>query len=183
MPRVYFEEEEKKGKKKFIVIILICVLIIITTLIYYSYNKKKGIKIINETKGIKELSIIYPASQWRLTKKIIQIKDNTPDKVKTDMIIKLLKDEKAIPNNVILHDYAVDDNGIIYVNLSRHMVEETKEPLREIMSLYSIVNTLIANTQNAKAVQVLIDGQVLYTLNGITYIYMPLPYNNDLMEE
>ncbi len=183
MPQVYLEEEQKKGKKKIIILITIFALIILVTLVYYRYMRKQMTIAMPETKEIKELSIIYPVSQYKLTKKTVQIKHNTPDKMKFDIIAKALKDEKAIPDGLLFYDYVMDDNGIIHVNMSNHMIEGLKEPFQEVTALYSIINTFIANTENAKAVQVLVDGRPVYTLKGIVYTYMPLPYNNDLMEE
>ncbi len=94
-----------------------------------------------------------------------------------------MKDEKAIPERLELYDYTMDSNGIIYTNLSDHLIKEIKEPSQEITALYSIINTLISNTGNAKAVQILIEGRPVYTLKGLIYTYRPLTYNNDLMEE
>ncbi|MCX8110699.1 MAG: GerMN domain-containing protein [Syntrophorhabdaceae bacterium] len=183
MSQVYLEEEEKGKRKKIIIFIAIFVAALLIIGAYYRFLKRPKVTATPETAKASELNIIYPVSRFRLAKKTVQIKNETPERTKIDIMMKALKDEKAIPERLELYDYTIDSNGIIYTNLSGHLIEDINEPSQEIMALYSIINTLISNTGNAKAVQILIEGRPVYTLKGLIYTYKPLPYNNDLMED
>jgi len=183
MPQVYLEEEEKGKRKKIIIFAVIFIIVLFLIGAYYRFLKRPRIIATPETAKVSELNIFYPVSKFRLTKKTIEIKNNMPDRMKIDIMMNAMKDEKAIPERLELYDYTMDSNGIIYTNLSDHLIKEIKEPSQEITALYSIINTLISNTGNAKAVQILIEGRPVYTLKGLIYTYRPLTYNNDLMEE
>lgn len=68
------------------------------------------------------------------------------------------------------------------VNFSRELVERPQGGLRaETLCLYSIVNTILDNTEDLREVRILIEGQPAHTLWGETDISVPLSANISLL--
>ena len=181
-----FEEEikRKKRKKKIIFLFIACIWLgFVTFILYNRFSNSRVIIQSTDTDKKEELVIFYPGEGLRLTKTTLKLQNNAQDKKRIDLVIKALKELKAIPEGLILYEFALDERGIVYANFSKELLEETKEPTREITVVFSLVNSILANTPNAKAVQFLIEGKPLYTLNGIIYTYRPISYNEKLMED
>ncbi|MBA2879831.1 spore germination protein GerM [Desulfosalsimonas propionicica] len=65
--------------------------------------------------------------------------------------------------------------GVAYVDLSAEAADlHTKGVRSELLSVYSIVNTLILNSNGIQAVQILIEGSPVQTLAGHVDIRLPL---------
>jgi len=181
-----FEEEIKKKKKKKRIFFLLIAIILIgfTILIMYNHFLKENVIVQNkDVEAKEELVIFYPGEGLKLTKTTLKIQKDRQEKTKIDLALKALKELKAIPEGLTLYEFAIDERGIVYTNFSKHLIEETKEFEREITVVFSIVNTFLANMPNARAVQFLIEGQPIYTLNGIIYTYNPIFYNERLLED
>ena len=71
----------------------------------------------------------------------------------------------------------------MYLNLSHDIKDEEMGTIEEITIVYSIVNSFLSNFKSAKKIQLLIEGQVFHTLNGLLYTYNPLEFNTNLVEE
>jgi hypothetical protein len=67
--------------------------------------------------------------------------------------------------------------------LSREFVEDRPKSPNEIAMVYSLVNSLVSGFKNSKRVQLLVEGRALPTVDGTVYTYLPLEFNNDLVEE
>ena len=71
----------------------------------------------------------------------------------------------------------------IYLNLSRDVLGDKTSPAKEITKVYSMVNSFLLSLKDAKKVQILVEGQPVYTLNGTVYIYKPIEFNKYVMED
>ncbi len=129
------------------------------------------------------LTVFIPAAGGRLTKKMVELKNGLSEKDKAAIIVAELKKEKAVPENLSLHESATDAEGIMYLNFSQELKSAKANPLNEITTVYSLVNSFLSNFAEAKSVQILVEGQALYTINGLLYTYAPIEFNNQLVEE
>ncbi|HHQ48109.1 MAG TPA: hypothetical protein ENK19_04410 [Acidobacteria bacterium] len=82
----------------------------------------------------------------------------------------------AIPWPARLEDLFVDDSGIVYVDLSG-----PPEPLagshEELMTAYSVVDSVLLNCPNLHSLQILLDGHEVPTLTGHLDLSRPLVLN------
>lgn len=129
------------------------------------------------------LSIFYPTGQNKLGKKTVEIVKNISEKEKANVMIKELKNEKCIPAGMKLYEFTTDADGIIYLNLSKDIMDDKSGTIKEITMTYGIVNTFLLNFKDTKKVQLLVEGKPVYTINGVIYMYMPMEFNKDLMED
>ena len=105
------------------------------------------------------------------------------DKAK-QIISKLLEGQDAaflkspIPPGTKLNSVFINGN-IVIVNLSREYMENLRGGVdAELLAIYSIVNSLLYNIENADAVQILVDSNKVMTLGGAVDIESPLIANS-----
>jgi hypothetical protein len=77
---------------------------------------------------------------------------------------------------------ATGQDGVLYLNVSKEFVDRST-PEREITMTYGIVNSFIESFRNTKSVQLLIEGEPVYTRSGLLYLFEPLQFNKDVVEE
>lgn len=71
-----------------------------------------------------------------------------------------------IPQGTRVNAVFVDD-GVVIVNLSREFMNNLRGGVEaEMLAVSSVVNSLMHNMDNVRAVQILIDGATVPTLNG-----------------
>jgi hypothetical protein len=171
-------------KKKKLNIIFAAAIIIIAFLTVYSYlNRSEPMKITAAVVA-ESLYIFFPKDGTKLAQNVIQVKSGLSEKQKADELINELKKQKCVPEKLTLHDFATDDGGIMYLNFSKEILnDKTAGSLQEINMTYAIVNTFIYNFRNNNKVQLLVEGYPTETINGIIYIYKPIEFNKDLLEE
>jgi spore germination protein GerM len=84
----------------------------------------------------------------------------------------------TLPGQTLLNAVFVDTKGIIYVDLSTESSDLHPGGVRsELLSVYSIVNTLILNSGGIQGVQILVNGNQAETLAGHVDIRLPLNAN------
>jgi hypothetical protein len=84
----------------------------------------------------------------------------------------------AIPPGTKLRALFVSERGEAYVDLSREVSSAHEGGvLNELLTVYTIVNTLTANLPAVTAVQVLVDGKEVETLAGHVDLRRPLAGN------
>jgi len=73
----------------------------------------------------------------------------------------------AIPENTQLEDVRIDDDGVVWVDFSSHLSgAHPGGSSAEIITVYSIVNTILLNFKEVKKVRIIIDGATVDTLAG-----------------
>lgn len=81
----------------------------------------------------------------------------------------------TIPAGVELRQLFIDSKGIAYVDFNREI--QTKHPggsAGELLTIYSIVDSLTANFEDIKRVQILVEGAEIPTLAGHIDTRQPL---------
>ncbi|MHB8110183.1 MAG: GerMN domain-containing protein [Syntrophorhabdaceae bacterium] len=129
------------------------------------------------------LKIYYPVSPAKLGIKEVNVKAALTDKEKADAIMSGLKDAKILPSTLLLEEFVCDPDGTLILNLSPDTAKLDLAPMAEIHTVYSIVNTFLANFQKARKVQLLAGGQPFFTIAGTVYTYKPLEFNSQILED
>lgn len=184
--RQYPEYKQKPSlvRKPFVVALAVIVVLAAAALAYIYKNMwlEKPQQLVTIVQ--KETIAIYvPAGQGKLIEKKIDITNNLSDKEKGNLIIRNLKTNKSIPDELILNDLVVDYDSILYLNFSKDISEKKTAAMTEILKTFSIVNSFLGSFKNTNKVQFLVEGQPVYTLNGTVYTYKPLEFNQDLLED
>ncbi len=77
---------------------------------------------------------------------------------------------------------ALGSDGVLYLNISAEFIDRNT-PEREFPMTYAIVNSFIESFHNAKKVQILVEGQPVYTASGVLYLFSPLEFNKEVLED
>jgi hypothetical protein len=190
IPNIYirqyqeFKEKPSLVRKPF-VIVLAVIIVLAAGAMAYIYKDlwiKKPQQLVTIVQK-ETVSIYLPTGQGKLIEKKIDITSNLSDKEKGDFIIRNLKTFKSIPEELILNDLVIDSDGTLYLNFSKIISERKATSMTEIMKTFSIVNSFLGSFRNTNKVQLLVEGQPVYTLNGTIYTYKPLEFNQDLLED
>ena len=86
--------------------------------------------------------------------------------------------ERTIPGGTVLRGFYILPNRTAYVDLSREIREHHPRGARsELMTIYSLVNSLILNIPEIETVKILIEGKEETTLAGHVDLRFPLRAN------
>lgn len=132
--------------------------------------------------GKDAVSVFFPDEEGKLQRKMVEVQKELPDKVKGDLLFRELKQERCIPDRLKLYEVAFGENGVLYLNVSREFAEPSTTT-KEMTMTYGIVNSFIESFKNVKSVQLLVEGQPVYTKSGLLYLYAPLQFNREMLEE
>ena len=141
-------------------------------------QQKDSIKAQKET-----IRLCSPLSKTKLGNQALEVRSDMADREKADLILRELKKGKVISPGVQLRDLAIGLDGVLYLNLSRNLAEAHPGAPPEIIVVYSLVNSFASSFKDVRKVQLLLDGEPVYTIGGVVYTYMPLEFNKDLMED
>ena len=85
---------------------------------------------------------------------------------------------RTMPQNTTLRAVYITEDGICYVDISAEIKENHPGGVQsELLTLYSLVNSLILNIPEIKAVKILIDGHESMTLAGHIDVQDPIRAN------
>jgi hypothetical protein len=129
------------------------------------------------------IHLCTPLGNTKLGNRVLEVRPDVADKEKADLILRELKKVKAISPGVQLRDLAIGLDGVLYLNLSRNLIEAHPGTPPEIIMVYSLINSFVSSFKDVRSVQLLLDGEPAYTIGGVVYTYMPLEFNKDLMED
>lgn len=88
----------------------------------------------------------------------------------------------VLPNETKVKSIFLDTNGICYLNFSRDVQDKFPGGAwTELLSLYSIANTLTSNFPEIKGVQILVEGYESETMAGHIDTRYPLQRREDLI--
>lgn len=88
----------------------------------------------------------------------------------------------AIPEGTLLRGVYVSDQQEVFVDLDATVrVKHGGGSTQELLTVYSLVNTLLVNLPTASAVQILIDGREADTLAGHVDLRRPLRKNESMI--
>ncbi len=87
---------------------------------------------------------------------------------------------RTIPSGTRLNAFFVTAGGTGYVDLSEALTEQHPGGCKsEILTIYSIVNSLVLNVDEVKTVKILIAGKEAWTLAG--HIDIRFPFNAEML--
>jgi Sporulation and spore germination len=129
------------------------------------------------------IHLFSPLSKIKLGNRVMDVRSDMPEKEKADLILRELKKDKAINPGVQLRDVATGLDGVLYLNLSKNLTEVHPGAPPEIVMVYSLVNSFAASFKDVRSVQLLLDGEPVYTIRGVVYTFLPLELNKDLTED
>lgn len=87
---------------------------------------------------------------------------------------------RTIPSGTRLNAFFVTADGTGYVDLSEAVTEQHPGGCKsEILTIYSIVNSLVLNVDEVKTVKILIAGSEAWTLAG--HIDIRFPFNAEML--
>ncbi len=176
------QKDKKPTRSPFIIILVIIALAAAGFFAFRYINVVQPPKtVVVEEKS--ELKIYYPTPRGKLIMKTVQAKNIMTDKEKADIIVASLKKDKALPETLSLIDVVSDGGGTLILNFSSDMTVVKLDPLKEIQTVYCIINSFLANFTKAKRVQLLAGGQAFSTLNGTVYTYKPIEFNSNVLED
>ncbi|HAR94802.1 MAG TPA: hypothetical protein DCR97_02395 [Deltaproteobacteria bacterium] len=129
------------------------------------------------------LFIFVPGEKNDFDKKAVEVRRTLSERAKADYLFGELRKAKAIPASAKLQQLAFGEDGMLYLDVSRAILEQQLDARGEIRVVYALTNSFIASFREVNRVQFLVDGHPVHTLFGVVYTYAPLPFNNDLQEE
>jgi spore germination protein GerM len=89
---------------------------------------------------------------------------------------------RALPPATRLRQAYVLENGVAYLDFSAGLKEGIGGgSMEEILAVYAIVNSIVANIPEVRRVGILVNGRVLATLNGHLDLRRPLPPDYSLI--
>jgi hypothetical protein len=128
------------------------------------------------------ISVYLPGEGGKLQRKVVEVHRQPSDKARADALFKELKEARCIPDRLRMYEMALGNDGVLYLNVSAEFIDRNT-PEREFLMTYSIVNSFIESFHNAKKVQILVEGQPVYTGSGVLYIFSPLEFNKEVLED
>jgi spore germination protein GerM len=89
---------------------------------------------------------------------------------------------RALPPATRLRQAYVLEDGVAYLDFSAGLTEGIGGgSMEEILAVYAIVNSIVANVPEVRKVGILVNGRVLATLNGHLDLRRPLPPDYSLI--
>jgi hypothetical protein len=128
------------------------------------------------------ISVFFPDAQGRLERKTVEAPERLSDKERADIVLRELKEARSIPDRLRLYDLALGEDGVLYLNVSKEFLD-ADSPAREVPVVYSIVNSFAASFPGVRSVQLLVEGEPVYTRSGLLYLLKPLQFNKELVED
>ena len=85
---------------------------------------------------------------------------------------------RTIPQNTKIRAIYVTQEGICYVYLTSAIADQHPGGIKsELLTVYSIVNSVVLNVPEVKAVKILINGRESMTLAGHINLQVPVKAN------
>jgi hypothetical protein len=166
-----------------LIILFILLLILAIVIVGYQYMKVSQPNAVITFLPRDKVFVYSPLKDGKLGKKVIHTRTGPSDREKADTIIQALKRDTCLPENVALYEFVIDGKGTMYLNFSKDLREAKLSAIQEIHATYGIVNSFLGTFTDATRVQILVEGEPVYTLNGLIYTYNPIEFNKQLLED
>ena len=181
----FADEKRPDNPKSRTLYIIILVVLLAAVGGYYAYRyvrfaRQPKSTVIADTMDLK---LYYPLPPAKLGVRNLPVKTSATDKEKVEAIIAGLKESKVLPPGVSLTEFATDMEGTLLLNFSHELTAMKPDPVTEIQTVYSIINSFLANFNKSKSVQLLAGGQAFFSINGTVYTYKPIEFNSHILED
>ncbi len=187
------KKSHKKGRIGKILFFLILIGIVVTLFFLFRQEIFDSIKpwfgkrgILREKKGI----LLYFSdgeSEYLIGEKREILKRDEIEEEAKDAINELIKGPKGkliptLPTQTKLLSLELGEDGVAKVNFNKALSKDHPGgSSAEMMTLYSVVNSLTLNFPQIKRVQILIEGKGVETIAGHLSLKKPIPPNPDLI--
>ena len=178
------EGEKKTTRYKIFVVILIVAVAASVGAGIAIYQRQHATRVVERGEAVQsdQVSVYFPDEQGKLVRKMVDVQKQLSDKARADTLLRELKEARCVPDRLKVYELAVGQGGVLYLNLSGEFIDRAT-PEREITMTYGIVNSFLESFRGAQSVQILVEGQPVYTRSGVLYILEPLRFNGELLEE
>jgi hypothetical protein len=129
------------------------------------------------------VSLLFPGKDGKFSEKVVEIDNSASLKDKGATIVSELKNAGLVPEGLLLQELVIDNEGVIYLNLTKEILQGVADKNDDIGTVYAIVNSFLASFRYSKKVQLLVDWKPVYTLRGTVYTYLPIEFNKHVMED
>jgi spore germination protein GerM len=184
--------KRKKGRGGILLFLVFVGVVLVLVVLFYQ-DIFKPIKPIEKKQNVPEAKrvvlLYFSDSEGEYLigeKREILKKDNVKEEAK-EVMTELINGPKGklirtLPPQTKLLGLELDENGIAKVNVNRSLLKDHPGGSEaEMMTVYSMTNTLALNFPQIKRVQILIDGKTVETIAGHLSIKKPVPPNPDLI--
>jgi spore germination protein GerM len=190
-------KKRKKGKSgvKGVLITLVLIGIAITVLSLFHQEIFRFVRPWIEKRGFiegkREATLYFSDQDAEFLigeKREIRKRDEVEEEVQ-EVIRELIKGPKGrllptLPSQTELLSLQLDDKGIAKVNFSRALSKDHPGgSSAEMMTVYSVVNTLIINFLVIKRVQFLVEGKEIESITGHLSLSRPIASKPDLIKK
>ncbi len=87
---------------------------------------------------------------------------------------------ETFPKETVLRNVKIKE-GVAYIDFGRNLIElHPGGSASEMMTIYSLTNTVITNIPSVKKVKILIDGKSVETIKGHIDTSKPFPLNKEI---
>ncbi len=139
-------------------------------------------------KDKKQIEIFFSDTQERLlvAEKRYVYKEEDPSDQAKEVVKALLDGSKTgkvntFPAKVALRDVQLDKDGVARINFSADLIKwHPGGSTAEMVTIYSLTNTLTANVPDIKAVKIVVEGKELQSLGGHISTIHPFRPDPDL---
>ncbi len=189
-------KRKSKKKKRSGKVLFLLILIGIIASIFYLFRHEifRSIKPLSERGSIlverKEVLLYFSDSEgeYLVGEKREILKKNVVKEEAKEAILELIKGPKGklistLPPRTKLLTLQISDEGLAKVNFSPALSKDHPGGSSgEVMTIYSIVNSLSLNFPKIKKVQILIDGKPVETITGHLSLKQPVSPKPDLIK-
>jgi hypothetical protein len=175
--------KRKRGTRKWIIVTIVILVVLVSAAVITWRMRPQPQPSLEKAVESDVLTVYMPTPSGRLEKGLLQVKKGTTGKGVVDAVLSELIKIGAVQAGVTVQDCAMDTSGVMYLSLSKEILEDRSDSLKEVAGAYAIVNSLIANIRGLSKVQFLVDAKPAYTFEGTLMTYVPLEFNKDLLED
>ncbi|MFH2012540.1 MAG: GerMN domain-containing protein [Pseudomonadota bacterium] len=171
------------------VLLIVIIIILVASFIYYKYHKKiyPTLPTIKKEKIVLNLYFAEPNTERLiLEERKVKVYGDLTSRSK-QLILELIKGPNTnltgtIPPGTTLLDLSINPDGIAFVDFSSELTN--RHPggsSAELLTIYSIVNSLTLNFKEIKKVQILEEGKKVDTIAGHILAIMPFEANTEII--
>jgi spore germination protein GerM len=151
--------------------------------------KKPEKKVAVKAKKVVTLFFSEEEGEYLVEEKREILKTARVEEEAKETVVELIKGSKGklipvLPSHTRLLTLQIDKDGVAMVNFDKTLSREHPGgSSAEMLTLYSIVNSLTLNFPQIKRVQILIDGKVVETIAGHISLKEPVSFNPSIVKK
>jgi spore germination protein GerM len=151
--------------------------------------KKPEKKVAVKEKKVVTLFFSEEEGEYLVEEKREILKTGRVEEEAKETVVELIKGPKgrlipALPPHTRLLTLRMDQNGVAKVNFDQTLSKEHPGgSSAEMLTLYSIVNSLTLNFPQIKRVQILIDGKEAESIAGHISLKQPVSFNSSIVKK